>query len=193
MALTRLGGNQAINLATNTTGTLGVANGGTGLASGTTGQFLKFTGSTTLASAADNAGKVLSVTTKTYATQQSSTSSTMASMNLTTASITPNSASSQFLVMLLTHGESGGSNQRLGLQLVHTVSSSDSVFQSSPIASLNSAGNIAGCLTLHGIAAPSTTSAITFGANFDNQTASGTVNVHANNYTSRLTVIEFEP
>tara|TARA_Y100001937_G_scaffold127510_1_gene199989 strand:+ start:987 stop:1619 length:633 start_codon:yes stop_codon:yes gene_type:complete len=56
MALTRLGGNQSINLATNTTGTLGVANGGTGLASGTSGQFLKFTGSTTVASAAVDAG-----------------------------------------------------------------------------------------------------------------------------------------
>jgi len=56
MALTRLGGNQSINLATNTTGTLGVANGGTGLASGTSGQFLKFTGSTTVASAAVSAG-----------------------------------------------------------------------------------------------------------------------------------------
>jgi|ETNmetMinimDraft_21_1059911.scaffolds.fasta_scaffold03675_12 hypothetical protein len=32
------------------TGTIPVANGGTGLASGTTGQFLKFTGTTTLAS-----------------------------------------------------------------------------------------------------------------------------------------------
>jgi hypothetical protein len=56
MALTRLGLNQSINLSSNTTGTLGVANGGTGLTSGTTDQFLKFTGSTTLASAADNAG-----------------------------------------------------------------------------------------------------------------------------------------
>ena len=56
MALTRLGLNQAVNLATNTTGTLGVANGGIGLTSGTINQFLKFTGSTTLASAADNAG-----------------------------------------------------------------------------------------------------------------------------------------
>ena len=54
MALTRLGPNQAINLASNTTGTLGVANGGTGLTSGTTDQFLKFTGTTTLASAADS-------------------------------------------------------------------------------------------------------------------------------------------
>ena len=34
------------------TGTIPVANGGTGVASGTTGQFLKFTGSTTLASSA---------------------------------------------------------------------------------------------------------------------------------------------
>ena len=47
MALTRLGPINNI-----ITGTLGVANGGTGLASGTTDQFLKFTGSTTLASAA---------------------------------------------------------------------------------------------------------------------------------------------
>ena len=38
------------------TGEVNVANGGTGLSSGTTNQFLKFTGSTTLASAADNAG-----------------------------------------------------------------------------------------------------------------------------------------
>ena len=34
------------------TGTIPVANGGTGLASGTSGQFLKFTGNTTVASAA---------------------------------------------------------------------------------------------------------------------------------------------
>jgi hypothetical protein len=59
MALTRLGLNQSVNLATNTTGTLGVANGGIGLTSGTTNQFLKFTGSTTLASAADNAGSLV--------------------------------------------------------------------------------------------------------------------------------------
>jgi hypothetical protein len=56
MALTRLGLNQAVNLSTNTTGTLGVANGGTGLASGTSGQFLKFTGTTTVASSAVDAG-----------------------------------------------------------------------------------------------------------------------------------------
>ncbi len=40
-----------IDMTKGITGTIPVANGGTGLASGTTGQFLKFTGSTTVASA----------------------------------------------------------------------------------------------------------------------------------------------
>ena len=59
MALTRLGGANAI------TGVIPVANGGTGLASGTTDQFLKFTGTTTLASAADNAGSMVHLQTTT--------------------------------------------------------------------------------------------------------------------------------
>jgi len=45
-----------IPLTTGVTGTLPVANGGTGISSGTSGQFLKFTGSTTVASAAVDAG-----------------------------------------------------------------------------------------------------------------------------------------
>jgi len=49
-----------IDVANMLTGATPVANGGTGLSSGTSGQFLKFTGSTTLASAADN-GKVLQI------------------------------------------------------------------------------------------------------------------------------------
>ena len=49
----------ATNLASGVTGTLPVGSGGTGIVSGTTDQFLKFTGTTTLASAADNAGKII--------------------------------------------------------------------------------------------------------------------------------------
>ena len=57
MALTTI---KNLNLTSSVTGTLPVANGGTGLASGTTDQILKFTGTTTLASAAEAAGgKVL--------------------------------------------------------------------------------------------------------------------------------------
>jgi hypothetical protein len=50
-----------IDVANMVTGATPVANGGTGLTSGTTDQFLKFTGSTTLASAADNTGGITEV------------------------------------------------------------------------------------------------------------------------------------
>ena len=55
MALTTI---KNLNLASSVTGTLPVANGGTGLASGTADQYLKFTGTTTLASAGVDAGKI---------------------------------------------------------------------------------------------------------------------------------------
>lgn len=45
-----------IDISKMTTGTTPVTQGGTGITSGTTDQFLKFTGTTTIASAADNAG-----------------------------------------------------------------------------------------------------------------------------------------
>ena len=49
----------ATNLASGVTGTLPVGSGGTGLTSGTTDQFLKFTGTTTVASSALGAtGKI---------------------------------------------------------------------------------------------------------------------------------------
>ena len=66
MALTRLGGANAI------TGIVPVANGGTGLASGTTDQFLKFTGTTTIASAADNAGAMVHLQTTTLGSDTTS-------------------------------------------------------------------------------------------------------------------------
>ena len=59
------------------TGTIPVANGGTGLASGTSGQFLKFTGSTTIASAADN-GKIGQVASTVWNTETSTTSNGVA-------------------------------------------------------------------------------------------------------------------
>jgi len=79
------------------TGTIPVANGGTGLASGTSGQFLKFTGSTTLASTAIATGKVLQVVSSSGA-NVTSTSSTSFSTNMT-VSITPSAATSKVLVL----------------------------------------------------------------------------------------------
>ena len=74
------------------TGEVNVANGGTGLSSGTSGQFLKFTGSTTLASAADS-GKVLQVVQATFSTSVDLTGTSFTNItsggNTLEAAITP--------------------------------------------------------------------------------------------------------
>ena len=80
------------------TGEVNVANGGTGLSSGTSGQFLKFTGSTTLASAADNAGKVLQI----VQAQKDGVISTSSTSYVTTqlsANITPSATGSKVLIL----------------------------------------------------------------------------------------------
>tara|TARA_B100001939_G_scaffold212764_1_gene183052 strand:+ start:27 stop:623 length:597 start_codon:yes stop_codon:yes gene_type:complete len=79
------------------TGEVNVANGGTGLSSGTSGQFLKFTDSTTLASAADNAGKLGQVVSD-VSTSKYSTNSTSYASIFTPSTITPSATTSKILV-----------------------------------------------------------------------------------------------
>ena len=88
-----------IDIANMVTGATPVANGGTGLTSGTTNQFLKFTGSTTLASAADNTGKLGQIITMEATSQTVTTSQTFADTNIT-ASITPSATSSKILIFI---------------------------------------------------------------------------------------------
>ena len=94
-----------IDVANMLTGATPVANGGTGLSSGTTNQFLKFTGSTTLASAADNAVIFKQITTGEHSTQVVSNSQGLTNTGLS-GSITPSSSSSKILLII---------NQRLDL------------------------------------------------------------------------------
>jgi len=86
MALTRLGGNQSINLTSNVTGTLPVANGGTNLSSG-------FINGTT------NVGKIGQVVYGEYNQQVQSSAGGFIDSGLT-ASITPSATSSKILVMV---------------------------------------------------------------------------------------------
>ena len=94
-----------IDVANMLTGATPVANGGTGLSSGTTNQFLKFTGSTTLASAADNSGIFKQITTGEHSTQVVSNSQGLTNTGLS-GSITPSSSSNKILLII---------NQRLDL------------------------------------------------------------------------------
>jgi len=83
------------------TGEVNVVNGGTGLSSGTSGQILKFSNSTTLASAAEAAGgKLLQVQNADFT--GSNTAVTAASFGATevTDQITPSATSSKILVMM---------------------------------------------------------------------------------------------
>jgi len=88
-----------IDVANMLTGSTPVANGGTGLTSGTSGQFLKFTGSTTLASAADNAGKVLQCLSFTQATGTSTSSQSYGNYGSMLVTITPSATSSKILII----------------------------------------------------------------------------------------------
>ena len=102
-----------INLTSQVTGTLPVASGGTGLTSGTTDQFLKFTGTTTIASAVDNAGKVLQTTSaNTTSTAVSSSSSYSAFGNGMDLTLTPSSTSNYFLVIFSTNFDIQSDNRQ---------------------------------------------------------------------------------
>jgi len=77
--------------------TIPVTKGGTGLTSGTTDQILKFTGSTTIASAAEaGGGKVLQVVTQ---PKNSDSFTTGGFSTLFTCAITPSATSSKILVL----------------------------------------------------------------------------------------------
>jgi len=176
----------ALNATQLTSGTVPTARLGSGTASSSTVLYGDQTYKTE-----PGGGKLLAHVFSTYGTQQSSTSSTYADMNLATAAITPASSSSKFFVILNTVGEVGGSGVRLGLRLIARWSDSDNVILTHGIDILNSAGSWTGGRTLSVTHAPATTADILWKAEFNNQLASGTsVQVHANNYTSILSVFE---
>ena len=87
-----------IDMTKGITGTIPVANGGTGLASGTTGQFLKFTGTTTLAPAEAGGGKIGQIVETNYTTYATNSTSTFNTNMART--ITPSATSSKIFVMV---------------------------------------------------------------------------------------------
>ena len=115
-----------IDVANMVTGATPVANGGTGLASGTSGQFLKFTGSTTVASSAVSAGKVLQVVNAVQSTEYTRTATSFGASS-TGVTITPSATSSKVLVEIhcgqLECGNREG--QGIDMKLVRSIGASD--------------------------------------------------------------------
>jgi len=88
--------------------TVGVAQGGTGITSGTTDQFLKFTGTTTLASAADNAGSLVKI----------SGGTASSSVNHDFQNFMDATKYNTYLVNLTEISNGSGSNQRIDLNFI---------------------------------------------------------------------------
>ena len=190
MALTRLGPNQAVNLSTNTTGTLGVANGGTGLTSGTADQYLKFSGTTTLASSAlSGVGKIGQVITANKTSGQTISSSSYVAVTSLTADITCSATSSKVLVLISMPSItiSGGDNEGGNFSLYRN-GSAEYKFGGNLGYSNDGTAHVLSC-NFTRIHEPSSTSAQTY-AVYAEKNGSSSIDLPANSTQCTITLME---
>jgi len=173
------------------TGTIPVANGGTGLASGTIGQFLKFTGTTTLASAADN-GKILQAVSATYATEVSTTDSSSWTDSGLTLNITPSATSSKVL-FIISQSAFVTRASTLARGLYRVLRGSTTVYDSANWSiNMQQSGtdlSHSTMLVFSGLDSPSSTSALTYKSQMlpDSST---TMKSQQSNHPSTITLLE---
>jgi len=187
MALTRLGLNQSVNLSTNTTGTLAVANGGTGLASGTSGQFLKFTGSTTVASAA-TPGKVGQLIQNVITSGNTASTTTTFIATSHEVIITPSATSSNVMLWFSFNQGTQTNNRYPRWRLYRDIGGAGYSHLSNGVDGqpheqggtykASASGQITGPCTLQFYDDPNTTSACTYKVYMSLQDTTGTVNIY---------------
>ena len=186
MALTRLGLNQSINLTSNVTGTLPVANGGTNLTSG-------FINGTTAV------GKILQVVNQAYSTEVTRTSTSFGNTGID-ATLTPSATNSKILV-LMNCGQieiGNSSTQGIDLELVRSVGASDTVIISQlqnnagAFTNLNHAvyRTFTGQASCSYLDTPSTTSACQYRVNFKCYNTDTFVGVQMHSTTSTICLME---
>jgi len=156
-----------IDVANMVTGATPVANGGTGLTSGTTNQFLKFTGSTTLASAADNAGKIGQIVSTTNNSSTNTTSTSFVDTG-TTLNITPSASNSKILALYnsgVCYENNNYSNFYCYATIVRAstnLAGSSQEFSGTYIYNLNSVNDYGFIFNMHYLDSPNTTSETTY-------------------------------
>lgn len=189
---------------TGISGTLGVANGGTGattltsanvilgagtsavtfVAPGTTGNVLKSNGTTWTSSALT--GSVLQVVSATYSTSTSNATTTLQNTNLT-ASITPRSTSSKILVIVSQNGcynDANNSGMRLALLRDSTVLINAGYY-------LYYLSTVIGSISTNYLDSPSTTSSVAYKTQFcRSPTNTGTPLVQHESSVSTITLME---
>jgi hypothetical protein len=177
------------------TGTIPVANGGTGLTSGTTGQFLKFTGTTTVASSAVSAGKVLQLQ-HTKDTGYHAVNS-VSFVNVLEVTITPTSSSNSILLIGSPHIGKNTNNTMVIERCFRVVGGSDVATQVISDISAKDGGtgqNMIGGSSFQWYDSPSTTSAITYqyriASYSDNDVVFFNLYNAGGSYSSQLTAME---
>tara|TARA_R100001129_G_scaffold183721_1_gene166814 strand:- start:119 stop:640 length:522 start_codon:yes stop_codon:yes gene_type:complete len=172
MALTRIGLNQSINLASNVTGTLPTANGGTGATS-----FTK--------------GKVLQVVNATHNTETSSSTNTYVDTGLT-ASITPSSTSNKVLVNVVVAGVGkDSSNTYQNIKLLRGSTTLAKIDEGAAYTA-DSGNNRVGAVATTYLDSPSTTSATTYKCQFSSNQNTASVMVQDESSVSTITLMEIE-
>tara|TARA_R100001463_G_scaffold45581_1_gene93952 strand:+ start:916 stop:1425 length:510 start_codon:yes stop_codon:yes gene_type:complete len=166
MAITRLGPNQSVNLASNVTGTLPAANGGSGRTAVT--------------------GNVLQVVSTSAADDLVTTSTSYVDINLS-LNITPSATSSKIFLSYNGNNENNGSSgNKLSLQMLRD---STQIADATGIGSLGSENGIVTTASLSVLDSPSTTSQITY--KMQGKSDDGTVMVfNVNNDLGTITAYE---
>jgi len=170
MALTRLGLNQSVNLTSNVTGTLPVANGGTNLSSG-------FINGTTAV------GKVLQVQNQRLTTEFSTTSGSYVDTGVT-KSITPSAATSKILVIYGSGMNYTSSGTEMAMNCMR-----DSTQLNSVIINLDGVASTGGSAFMI-LDEPSSTSSLTYKVQIKRNNGSGNCYVSVNNSLSTFTLME---
>ncbi len=170
MALTRLGPNQSINLASNVTGTLATGNGGTGATSFAPGKV----------------GQVLNTINNTEVASSSSTFATTG-LNL---NITPTATSSKVLVVVTQAGVGkNSSNTKCQLKLQRGTTDIHQ-FDSDAGYNAGTASNYVGSSSVCYLDSPNTTSQTNYRTVFASSANSSNVSVNTNSSDSTITLME---
>jgi len=180
MAITRLGPNQSVNLASNVTGTLPAAN----VANSTLNNV-------TALPAAIVTGKVLQVVNAHTGTQVTSNSATYADTTLT-ASITPSATSSKILVLVQQSFGKSGANTYGNIRVYRDSTEIGGAVPARSIGYDQETGaNYIGIGLAYSYQdSPSSTSALVYKTQFNNDQATGTTKVQTDSGQSYMTLME---
>jgi len=166
---------------------------GTTLTLGASGDTITIPSGATLTNSgtATGFGKVLQVVSAFTTTEATSSSSTYADSNLT-ATITPSSASNKVLVLISQSGSKAGANTHLNIRVYRGATEIGGTVAGRSIGYTgDSANNYVGiAFSCSILDTPSSTSALTYKTQFNNNNAGGTVRVQVDGGASYITLME---